>query len=104
MNWQGKERRVIKEEIPENYKGMKQLYDDLKKTFPEMTNDQVIELMKVRQLRNINLDFSAGIVCSCCYREFERARNCFRFNGFDKSSRSACAFSNIVVCDMRITD
>lgn len=63
MSWQGKERRVIKEEIPENYKGMKRLYDDLKKTFPEMTNDQVIELMKVRQLRNINLDLQDILRC-----------------------------------------
>ena len=54
---------MIKEEIPENYKGMKQLYDDLKKTFPEMTNDQVIELMKVRQLRNINLDLQNILRC-----------------------------------------
>lgn len=54
---------MIKEEIPENYKGMKRLYDDLKKTFPEMTNDQVIELMKVRQLRNINLDLQDILRC-----------------------------------------
>lgn len=34
----------------------KDLHDSIKKAFPEMTEDQIIELMKYWQLRNIHLD------------------------------------------------
>ena len=37
----------------------KDLHDSIKKAFPEMTEDQIIELMKYWQLRNIHLDLNS---------------------------------------------
>lgn len=36
----------------------KDLHDSIKKAFPEMTEDQIIEFMKYWQLRNIHLDLA----------------------------------------------